>query len=115
MRGREPVIGDVESSEMGGVPLLLGLSVGALLALTLVAFLFGRALGGRLVVLGGYHNRLQSGSMLSSRVENLSARRYNSSMVTGGSIDRDWKNGVVGPKLLLKFCKTASILYTSIY
>ena len=52
--------------------------------------------------------------MLSSRVENLSARRYSSSIVTGGSRDRDWKNGVVGPKLLLKFCKTASILYTSI-
>ena len=52
--------------------------------------------------------------MLSSSVENLSARRYNSSIVIGGSKDRDWKNGVVGPKLLLKFCKTASILYTSI-
>ena len=53
--------------------------------------------------------------MLSSSVENLSARRYSSSIVTGGSKDRDWKNGVVGPKLLLKFCKIASILYTSIY
>ena len=41
--------------------------------------------------------------MLTSRVENLSARRYSSSIVTGGSKDRDWKNGVVGPKLLLKF------------
>ena len=52
--------------------------------------------------------------MLSSSVENLSARRYSSSIVTGGSKDIDWKNWVVGPKLLLKFCKTASILYTSI-
>ena len=52
--------------------------------------------------------------MLSSSVENLSARRYNSSIVVDGSRDKDWKNGVVGPKLLLKFCKTASILYTSI-
>ena len=52
--------------------------------------------------------------MLSSCVENLSARQYNSSIVTGGSKDRDWKNGMVGPKLLLMFCKTASILYTSI-
>ena len=41
--------------------------------------------------------------MLSSSVENLSARRYNSSIVAGGSRDKDWKNGVVGPKLLLKF------------
>ena len=48
--------------------------------------------------------------MLSSSIENLSVRRYNSSMVAGGSRDKDWKNGVVGPKLLLKFCKTASIL-----
>ena len=52
--------------------------------------------------------------MLSSSVENLSARWYNSSIVADGSKDKDWKNGVVGPKLLLKFCKTASILYTSI-
>ena len=48
--------------------------------------------------------------MLSSSVENLSARRYNSSMVAGRSRDKDWKNGVVGPKLLRKFCRTASIL-----
>ena len=56
----------------------------------------------------------EAARMLSSRVENLSAQMYNSSMVTSGSSDRDWKNGVVGPKILLKFCKTASILYTSI-
>ena len=48
--------------------------------------------------------------MLSSSVENLSTRRYNSSMVAGGSRDKDWKNGVVGPKLLWKFCRTTSIL-----
>ena len=48
--------------------------------------------------------------MLSSSVENLSERRYNFSIVVGGSKDNDWKNGVVGPKLLLKFCNTASIL-----
>ena len=45
----------------GGVFLLLRLPVGALLALALVAFLFEWALGGQLVVLGGYHNRLRSG------------------------------------------------------
>ena len=48
--------------------------------------------------------------ILSSRVEYLSARRYSSSIVAGGSRERDWKNGVVGPKLLPKFCKTTSIL-----
>ena len=48
--------------------------------------------------------------MLSSSVKNLSARRYNSSIVACGSNDKDWKNGVVGPKLLLKFYMTASIL-----
>ena len=42
----------------------------------------------------------EAARMLSSNVENLSARRYNSSMVAGGSRDKDWKNGVVGPKLL---------------
>ena len=53
--------------------------------------------------------------MLSSSVENLSAHRYNSSIFAGGSRDKDWKNEVVSPKLLLNFCKTASILYTLIY
>ena len=52
----------------------------------------------------------EAAQMLSSSVENLSARRYNSSIVADGSRDKDWKNGVVGPKLLLKFCNTASIL-----
>ena len=31
--------------------------------------------------------------MLSSSVENLSARRYNSSMIAGGSRDKDWIRG----------------------
>ena len=52
----------------------------------------------------------EAARMLSSSVENLSAYRYNSSIVSGRSRDKDWKNGVVSPKLLLKFCKTASIL-----
>ena len=52
----------------------------------------------------------EAARMLSSSVENLFARWYNSSIVVGGSRDKDWKNGVVGPKLLLKFYKTASIL-----
>ena len=45
----------------GGVFLLLGLPVRALLALALAPFLFGWALGGRLVTLGGYHNSFQGG------------------------------------------------------
>ena len=48
--------------------------------------------------------------MLSSNVENLSAHQYNSSMVADESRDKDSKKGVVGLKLLRKFCKTASIL-----
>ena len=56
----------------------------------------------------------EAAQILSSRVEYLSARRYSSSMVAGGSRERDWKKGVVGSKLLLKFYKTASILYVSI-
>ena len=56
----------------------------------------------------------EAARMLSSSVENLSARRYNYSIVIGGSRDRDWKKEVVGLKLLQKFCKTSSKLYISI-
>ena len=38
--GQEPVIGDVESNELGGIFPLLGFPVGALLAFALAAFLF---------------------------------------------------------------------------
>ena len=48
--------------------------------------------------------------ILSSRVEYLSARRYSSSMVADGLRERDWKKGLVGLKLLRKFCRTTSIL-----
>ena len=41
--------------------------------------------------------------ILSSSVEYLSALLYNSSIVVGGSRDSEWKKGVDGPKLLLKF------------
>ena len=52
----------------------------------------------------------EAARILSSKVEYLSTCRYSSSMVVGGSRERDWKKGVVGPKLLRKFCKTTSIL-----
>ena len=52
----------------------------------------------------------ESTRIFSSIVEYLSARLYSSSMVTGGSRERDKKKGVVGPKLLRKFCMTASML-----
>ena len=51
--GQESVIGDVESSELGRIFHLLGLPVGALLALPLIAFLFGRDLSSRIPTLGG--------------------------------------------------------------
>ena len=41
--------------------------------------------------------------ILSSNVEYLSARLYNSSIVANGSRDSEWKKGADGPKLLLKF------------
>ena len=41
--------------------------------------------------------------MLSSNVEYLSVELYNSSIVISGSKDSEWKNGVDGAKLLLKF------------
>ena len=46
--------------------------------------------------------------MLSSNVEYLSARLHNYSIVAGGYRDSEWKNGVVGPKILRKFWRTAS-------
>ena len=48
--------------------------------------------------------------MLSFRVEHLSTRLYNSSIVVGGSKDNEWKSGVDCAKLLLKFYKTAPML-----
>ena len=41
--------------------------------------------------------------ILSSSIEYLYARLYNSSIVTDESKDSEWKKGVDGPKLLLKF------------
>ena len=57
----------------------------------------------------------EAARILSSSVEYLSARLYNSSIVVDGSKDSEWKNGVVSPKLLRKFWRTVSILYESIY
>ena len=56
----------------------------------------------------------EAARMLSSNVEYLSVRLYNSSITVGGSRDSEWKNCVVGPKLLRKFWRTVSILYESI-
>ena len=57
--GEEPVIGNVERSELGGLLPLFGLPVRELLTLVLTALWFGWAFGGRLVTLGGYHYSLQ--------------------------------------------------------
>ena len=61
--GQKSIIGDVESSELGRgeggvVFFLLRLPIRAFLVLVLVAFLLGLAFGGRLIILGGYHNCL---------------------------------------------------------
>ena len=57
--GQESIASDVESGELRGVVfLLLGLPIGALLVLALVAFLFRRTFSDRFTVLGGYHNSL---------------------------------------------------------
>ena len=52
---------------------------------------------------------------LSSNIEYLSARLYNSSIVSSGSKDSDWKKEIDDLKLLLKFWRTAAMLYNSIY
>ena len=51
--------------------------------------------------------------ILSFSIEYLLRSLYNSSIIVGGSKDSDWKKEVDGPKLLLKFWKTASMLYDS--
>ena len=50
---------------------------------------------------------------LFSSIEYLSTHLYDSSIVSGGSKDGDWKNDVDGLKLLLKFWRTASMLKDS--
>ena len=52
--------------------------------------------------------------ILSSSVEYLFARLYSSSIVRGGYSDRDWKKGVVNPKLIRKVWRIASMPYASI-
>ena len=59
--GEEPVIGDVERSELGGLLALLRLPIKALLTLVLAALLFRLAFGGRLATLSGYHYSLRGG------------------------------------------------------
>ena len=49
--------------------------------------------------------------ILSSSIEYLSARLYNSSIVAGGSKDSEGKKEVDGPKIILKFWRT--MLYDS--
>ena len=91
--GQEPVISDVESSELGGggggVFLLLILPVGALLALALAAFCSDGPLAAGLLLWAVIITICEAARMLSSSVENLSARQYNSSIVAGRSRDKD--------------------------
>ena len=60
------------------------------------------------------HDILDLTRVLSSSIEYLSTRMYNSSIVVSGSKDSDWKKGVDGAKLLLNFWRIASMLYDSI-
>ena len=63
--------------------------LGALLILVLASFLFRLALSGFLAGLSGYHYCLGNGPDIISGMEYLSARRYSSSIIAGGSRDRD--------------------------
>ena len=109
-KGEQPVVGDVKRGELRGIPFLFWMFLGALLALILASFLFRLALCGSFAAWAVIIIVCEAAQILSSRVEYLSSRRYSSSMVAGGSRERDWKKGVVGPKLLQKFCKTVSML-----
>ena len=112
--GQESIIGDVESDELEGSFFFSDCPSGSFWFLPRLLFCSNGPLATDLLFWAVIIIVCDAARMLSSRVENLSAWRYISSIVTGGSKDRDWKNGVVSPKLLLKFCKTASILFTSI-
>ena len=71
------------------------------MVLTLAPLLFMLTFNGRLAALGCDHHGLgEATRILSSSVEYLSACLYNSSIVVCGSRDSEWKNGVVGPKIL---------------
>ena len=59
--GEQPVIGDVERSELGGLLAFFRLLVKELLTLVLAALLFGLTFGGRLASMGGYHYSLRGG------------------------------------------------------
>ena len=56
--GKQPVIGDVEGGELGRLPFLFQLFLGAPLTLTLTSFFFRVALCGRFAALGSYHHCL---------------------------------------------------------
>ena len=56
--GKQPVIGDVEGGELGRLPFLFRLFLGAPLTLSLTSFLFEVALCGRFAALGSYHHCL---------------------------------------------------------
>ena len=86
---------------------------GALLVLSLAPLLLGLPLFYRLAILGGNHHCL--GGCLNIVFQlRVSVRPSVQFIVTGGSSDSNWKKGVVGPKLLQKFWRTASMLYASI-
>ena len=51
--------------------------------------------------------------ILSSNIDYLLARLYDSSIVVGGCKNSNRKKGVDGPKLLLKFWRTVSMIYDS--
>ena len=53
--GEQPVVGDVKRGELGRIPFLFRLFLGALLALALASFLFRLALCGSFAALSSYH------------------------------------------------------------
>ena len=89
------------------------------LSVSALTFLrFEWLLPSRLISLGQLtcnHNNLVAARISSSSIEYLSAWLYNSSIVGSRSKNSDWKKGVDGPKLLLNFWRTTSMLYDSIF
>ena len=104
--GQRPLICDVHGGELRGFPLFYDWSRGCFRFLLLPSLGSNYFFPSILLLSVGLFVILTIcvvGQMLSSSVKYLSARLYNSSIVVSGFKDNEWKKGVDGPKLLLKF------------
>ena len=108
--GEQPVLRDVKRVNWGGSLFFSNCSWGRFWPFLWLPFCPGWLFMAALPLWAVIITVCEAALILPFRVEYLSTHRYSSSMVAGGSRERDWKKGIVGPTLLRKFCRTASIL-----